>query len=106
MSEVSNRDDAFEKALEYVADPDRLLPGEEPKSRHPDDARHWASVYGELLHFKEQLVATARRAGEGMRGSAKPEVNEDLALLEAERSRLRKRYRFWRRELDRVSGRD
>ena len=100
MPDAAEGDAAFEKALEFVADPDRLLPGEEPDSKHLDDARHWASVYGELLHFKDQLVATARRAGAGLRRSARPEVSHDLQLLEAERARLSSRYHFWRRRVD------
>lgn len=98
MTETAG-DPAFEQALEIISDPDRLLPGEEPRSKHPDDARHWTSVYAELLQFKDQLVAAARRAGGGLRQSGRHELGQDMKLLVAERSRLRKRHRFWSRRL-------
>lgn len=106
MSDATAGDPAFDAALEIVADPARLLPGEEPSSQHPDDARHWAAVYAELLHFKDQLVTTARRAGKGLRQSAQPEAGDDLALLEAERSRLRARHRFWIRRVKQLRPSD
>lgn len=97
MAEPTYHDEAFREALRVVGDPDRLLPGEEPNTRYLDDARHWRSVYAELLHFKDQLVTAARRAGENLRRPARHEVSDDLRLLEAERTRLRSRYEFWKR---------
>ena len=41
-----------ERAGEEAADPDRLLPGEDPASPYLDDAEKWVEVYEELLHFK------------------------------------------------------
>ena len=97
-------DEAFGQALQIVGDPNRLLPGEEPATRYLDDARHWEAVYRELLHFKDQLLETAARAGRRIRREARHEVSKDLALLEAERSRLRRRHHFWQRRVDRLAG--
>ncbi len=90
-------------AAREAVDPDRLLAGEDAETTHPEETRHWIEVYTELLTFKERAVATAHE------GVAKmPEVDArleamrtDLAVLEAERDRLRRRLEFWkRRHLD------
>ena len=92
-------DPSFREALEFMGDPDRLLPGEEPGTQYVDDAHHWLNVYAELLRFKDELLATVQRAGEGARHASQPEVNADLALMEAERSRLATRTQYWRDRL-------
>ena len=38
-----------ERAGEAAADPDRLLPGEDPSTPYPDEAQKWVEVYDELL---------------------------------------------------------
>lgn len=97
MSDISVPDDAsFNEALELLADPHQLLPGEEPETRYPDDARHWLQVYAELLRFKDELLATVRRASRRLRRAGRHEANKDLELMEAERSRLHRRFLFWR----------
>lgn len=62
-----------------AGEPDGLLPGEPPDSGLPDDAAHWAAVYGELV----ELLAQSR-----MKSS------ELLA-------RHRRRLDFWRARLRR-----
>lgn len=104
MTDTAHHDEAFREALRVVGDPDRLLPGEEPNTRYVDDARHWRSVYEELLHFKDQLMTTARRASENLRRPARHEASDDLNLLEAERGRLRSRYEFWKRRAEELAG--
>lgn len=96
-------DAAFREALEFMGDPNRLLPGEEPGTRYADDARHWLNVYAELLHFKDELLAAVRRASGRVRRPARAEVHTDLALMEAERSRLHSRTEFWRQKLNELS---
>ena len=92
-----------QKAAGEAVDPDRLLEGEDPETRHPEEANHWIEVYTELLTFKERAVATAHQSVAQM-----PEVDArveatrtDMAVLEAERDRIRRRLDFWkRRHLD------
>ncbi len=81
-----------------AVDPDRLLDGEDPKTRYVEDAAHWIAVYAELLLFKERLVDAA---GEAMRtmteAHARDEVGKtDLIVLTSERDRLRRRLDFWK----------
>jgi len=85
------------RAAEKTMDVDRLLEGEDPDSPYLEDAQHWASVYGELLSFKEDLLSTARqRLARMSEGSAKKEVTgTDIQILEVERDRLRRRLDYW-----------
>jgi hypothetical protein len=85
------------KAVEKIVSGDRLLDGEDPDTPYADDAQHWAGVYGELLSFKEDLLATARqRLARMSDAQAKKEVTgTDVQILEAERDRLRRRLQFW-----------
>jgi hypothetical protein len=92
-----------QKAASEAVDPDRLLEGEDPETPHPEEASHWVEVYSELITFKERAVATAHQNLAKM-----PEVDArvetsrtDLAVLEAERDRIRRRLDFWKqRHLD------
>jgi hypothetical protein len=97
------------RAVEKTMDIDRLLEGEDPESPYLEDAQHWASVYGELLSFKEDLLSTARqRLARMSEGSAKKEVTgTDVQILEVERDRLRRRLDFWElriRKIERGGG--
>jgi hypothetical protein len=82
-------------ALKRVHNPDRLLEGEDPDTKHLDDAKHWLYVYGELLGFKESVVGEAESSAVDLPADAQPEADADLTILEAERQRLRRRYGFW-----------
>ncbi len=84
-------------------DPDRWLDNENPRSRLPEDARHWIQVYTELLAFKDKALATAHHSLGGMsEEEARVEMAQtDLAVMEAERDRLRRHLDFWKqRHLD------
>lgn len=63
-----------------------LFPGEDETTRHPDDARHWAEVYANLMRtLPGQLGSTEV----GFRLQARVEFWEDrLRLLEAEEGGL------------------
>jgi len=77
---------------------DRLLAGENRASQLPDDARHWISVYTELVRFREQMLADWH---EEMAGSHDPRSRMELTrTLVAWSSRqleaLRGHLDFWR----------
>jgi hypothetical protein len=74
-------------------DPERLLPGEASDSVSYEDARHWASVYREMLRFKEQLLASFKVEGVGLEASLLRAT--ELGPLQAQRERLRRRLAFW-----------
>jgi CO/xanthine dehydrogenase Mo-binding subunit len=90
------------QAAQKQVDPDRLLPGEDPTTPHPEEAQHWTSVYGELVSFKERIVNTARQAvSEAWQQEVSRELAAtDLVALEAELARLRRRLEFWRQRVE------
>jgi hypothetical protein len=95
-----------ERAGEEAADPDRLLPGEDPTSPYPDDADKWIEVYQELLVFKRRLLGVAEEALEGLedKPARKEVIDTDRIVLETEVKRFARRLEFWkkrRQELDR-----
>jgi hypothetical protein len=96
-----------ERAGEEAADPDRLLPGEDPTSPYPDDADKWIEVYQELLVFKRRLLGVADEALEGLedKPARKEVIDTDRIVLETEVKRFARRLEFWkkrRQELDRI----
>ncbi len=91
----SDPEEAADAALDAV-EPDRLLPGEDERSVHPDDALHWRKVYAELLEFKRSLLTVTEVRLVTMEGAARTEVEEtDLKVLLAEAERLERRLRYW-----------
>jgi hypothetical protein len=93
-------DDAADAALDAV-EPDRLLPGEDESSVHPDDALHWKKVYAELLEFKRSLLTVTEVRLITMEGAARAEVEEtDLKVLLAEAERLERRLHYWEARSD------
>lgn len=88
------------EAAEGIGDPGRLLHGEDPDSRHLDDARHWEAVYRELLDFKRVMLDTTRRRVETASEAAREELlGTDIPVLEAEAERLAARHDFWLRRI-------
>jgi hypothetical protein len=90
-----------ERAGEAAADPDRLLPGEDPASPYPDDAQKWVEVYDELLRFKNRLLDVAEETLTDLQDKpARKEVVEtDRIVLRAEVDRFHKRLSFWQHRL-------
>jgi signal transduction histidine kinase len=71
-----------------------LLPGENPSSPYPEDARHWTVVYQELLKVKEDMLEQlgVRR---GRTRAAQSEVDRDEQALKLEIDRLRTHLGYW-----------
>lgn len=107
MSGKSDDRDPTERA----EDPDRLLPGEDPRTAHAEDVEHWFSVYSELVQAKGVLLAAAAdRLAQSREDDAKREfVSTDLEVITAEMRRLQGRLDFWktrRAELEDRPGHD
>lgn len=89
-----------EKAADRAVSEERLLPGEDPSSRHPEDATHWIAVYSQLLAFKQEILRQSTDRAAVMITAAQREVeNTDLIVLRAEAARLERRLGFWRQRL-------
>ena len=85
----------FQRTLQWAADQDRLMEGEDPGTTLGEDARHWADVYTELMKFNQELLAAMRAAVLGT-GDLTAEQTDNARLLEAHMERLRYRRDFWR----------
>ena len=76
--------------------PDRLLEGEDPRTDFPQDARHWISVYREMIGFKEDLLGRIRGLLTHLPPAARSDVMvEDVAMLEAQLARYQRRLEYW-----------
>lgn len=97
-SEPGSQGDASQAAQRAVSE-DRLLPGEEAAltDLREGDVGHWVKVYEELVAGKLLLIDQVRGLISGATSSeAGAELRGDLAILEAEHTRLRHRLAFWR----------
>jgi hypothetical protein len=89
----------YQRAAEEAADLERLLDGEDPKTKQLDDAVHWRRVYQELLDFKRELLKSTYQGMAGMDlDDARSEVRRtDQLVLEAESQRFERRLSFWKK---------
>jgi hypothetical protein len=87
-------------------DPDRLLPGEDTKSSQPEDAKHWASVYTELLGTKRRLVRDLRKMMiTGHSQDAQDELERaDVIMLELQIQRFEHRLAVWQKRAAELAG--
>lgn len=85
---------------DQLADPGRLLDGEDPGTTDPADAQHWLGVYAELLGFKNRLVREAENGSDHLSDASLEEALKDLSLLDKEKQRLASRYRYWKRRAE------
>ena len=92
----------FDRAVRRAADPHRLMEGEDPDTTLPEDARHWADVYTELITFNQEILM-AMRAAAGT-GDLPAEDTDNAQLLEAHMERLRYRQAFWQGRLTEAAG--
>jgi DNA-binding response OmpR family regulator len=95
------------RAAKAAVDPDRLIEGEDAKTTHAGDARRWITIYGELVAFKEELIARTEQAVTRMSVEAGAEVAKtDLPVMLAELQRLRKRLDLWHERHWEIGGLD
>ena len=73
----------------------QLLPGEDPASPYPEDAQQWATVYRELVNFKDELVGQLQAKQEALSPAASAELHKDEVALQAELDRLRLHLQYW-----------
>jgi hypothetical protein len=101
MPETPIRDErrfvaAARHAAQGAGNPSRLMDGEDIESVQPADARHWVSVYSELLAFKQKTLDHMYHDLQELARSANEEIRRiDVPLIEGEQLRYRKRLHFW-----------
>lgn len=76
--------------------PDRLLEGEDPGTSFARDARHWITVYREMIGFKEDLLGRVEERIPRLPQAARADVMEnDIMLIRNQLERYRRRLDFW-----------
>ncbi|MBJ7599450.1 MAG: hypothetical protein DLM67_22835 [Candidatus Nephthysia bennettiae] len=95
----------LKEAAHAAVDQDRLLEGENPETSHPEDARRWLVVYGELLAYKESVLERTLQAVERYAPEAAAELEQtDVPILREERDRFRRRLDYWQARVRELGG--
>ena len=79
-----------------MAQPDRLLEGEDPSTVYWQDARHWIALYRQMISFKDELLSRMRAQAETLPEAGRRDVMEnDVAVIETQLRRYQRRIEFW-----------
>ena len=71
------------------------LEGENLETTHWEDARHWMSVYADLLHFKVGLLARVQQELPKLKPAAQKAASEDLLIIEHQMLGYQARLDLW-----------
>ncbi|MHB8555833.1 MAG: winged helix-turn-helix domain-containing protein [Candidatus Dormibacteria bacterium] len=80
------------------------LEGEELGTDHWEDARHWISIYADLIHFKQGLLERVRRDLLKLAPVAQQAASEDLTIIEVQMQGYYVRLDLWYRRLWELHG--
>jgi hypothetical protein len=84
-----------EHSAQSSRNPHGLLPGEDPASPYSEDAVHWATIYRELITFKESVLREYPEPQDRLSESTEAELRHDEEGLQVELERLRLHLRYW-----------
>lgn len=71
------------------------LPGENLETIHWEDARHWISIYADLLRFKIGLLDRVRRDLPKLHPLAQKAASRDLVIIEEQMAGYQTRLDLW-----------
>jgi len=75
------------------------LQGEDLKTTHWQDARHWMSIYADLLEFKRGILERVRRDLENLQPAARTAAAEDVQIISDQMQGYQARLDLWYRRL-------
>ena len=78
--------------------------GEDIASTHWEDARHWMSIYGDLIDFKVGMLERVRRDLAKLPPIAQRAADVDLNLIERQMLSYQKRLELWSRRVRDLHG--
>jgi hypothetical protein len=84
--------------------PSRPLEGEDPATNRWEDARHWMSIYADLLEFKRGILGRVRRDIPNLQPVAQKAAAIDLEIIEAQMQGYQERLDIWSRRLWELQG--
>jgi hypothetical protein len=80
------------------------LDGEDIKTEQWEDARHWLTVYADLIQFKIGLLARVARDIPKLPPPAREAASEDLAIIEHQMAGYQQRLDLWYRRVWDLQG--
>jgi DNA-binding response OmpR family regulator len=86
------------------AKPSRPLEGEDLTTSHWEDARHWMSIYADLLDFKRGLLALVNRDLARLQPLARQAAAEDIQIIEDQMQGYQARLDLWYRRIWHLQG--
>jgi DNA-binding winged helix-turn-helix (wHTH) protein len=82
----------------------RPLTGEDLKTTHWEDARHWMSIYADLLEFKRGILDRVRRDLVKLPAPAQQAAVEDVGIIEDQMKGYQVRLELWYRRIWELQG--
>ena len=79
--------------------PSQPLEGESIETAHWEDARHWISVYADLLEFKRGLLDRVRRDVSNLSTPAREAAERDVRIIELQMGGYQQRLDIWYRRV-------
>jgi hypothetical protein len=73
----------------------RALEGEDLSTNRWEDARHWMSIYADLLDFKRGILARVARDLTGLHPVAQNAASVDVGIIETQMSGYQERLDLW-----------
>jgi DNA-binding response OmpR family regulator len=86
------------------AKPSRTLEGEDLKTSHWEDARHWMSIYADLLEFKRGILDRVKRDLASLQPLARKAAAEDVQIIEDQMQGYQARLDHWYRRIWDLQG--
>lgn len=80
------------------------LEGEDLTTSHWEDARHWMSIYDDLLRFKRGLLARVERDLSTLSPIAQKAASQDLVIIEQQLEGYQARLDLWYRRVWELKG--
>jgi DNA-binding response OmpR family regulator len=80
------------------------LDGEHIETNDWEDARHWMSIYGDLLEFKRGILNRIRRDLSKLPPEARRAAETDFTMIEGQMVRYQKRLELWHQRLQDLNG--
>jgi DNA-binding response OmpR family regulator len=84
--------------------PARALEGENLDTKRWEDARHWISIYADLLEFKRGILNRVRRDVANLQVPAQKAAATDLKIIESQMQGYQVRLDLWYRRIWELQG--
>jgi DNA-binding response OmpR family regulator len=91
-------------ALKARATLSRALEGEDLTTSHWEDARHWMSIYADLLEFKRAILDRVRRDVASLQPLARKAAEADVQIIEDQMHGYQARLDLWNRRIWELHG--